>query len=61
MYHLLFMSCNLFEILAKKITTENFNDIVQMKISEGMDIARARKETKKNNMNVWKLVPVIRK
>ena len=59
-YHLLFMSCNLFEVAAKKLTDDNFDAIVQMKISEGKSIANARRETKKNNMDVWKLVQIIR-
>lgn len=59
-YNLFFMSCNLFELAAKEIINVNFNDIVQMKISEGKDIVVARKETKRNGMDVWKIVPVIR-
>ena len=60
-YNLFFMSCNLFELVAKEMAEETFEDIVKKKIEEkGMKEAHARKETR-NDMSVWKEVPVIRK
>lgn len=59
-YHLLFMSCNLFELVAKEMAEETVEEIVKKKIEEkGMKETRARKETR-NAMSVWKEVPVIR-
>ena len=58
-YHLLFMSCNLFELVAKEMAEETVEDIVKNKVEvKGMGEARARKETP-NNMSVWKVVPEI--
>ena len=58
-YHLLFMSCNLFELVAKEMAEETVKDIVKKKVEDtGMGEARARKETH-NNMKVWKTVPEI--
>jgi len=58
-YHLLFMSCNLFELVAKEMAEETVKDMVKKKVEDkGMGEARARKETP-NNMNVWKVVPTI--
>ncbi len=59
-YHLLFMSCNLFELVAKEMAEETVKDMVKKKVEDkGMGEAHARKETP-NNMNVWKVVPTIR-
>ena len=59
-YNLFFMSCNLFELVAKEMAEETFEEIVKKKIEvNGMKEARARKETR-NDMSVWKKVRVIR-
>ena len=58
-YNLFFMSCNLFELVAKEMAEETVEGIVKKKIEEkGMKETRARKETR-NDMNVWKKVRVI--
>jgi len=65
------MSCNLFELVAKEMAEETVKKKFEKKIEkmvkkkveeEGMDEARARKETlnELSNMSVWKEVPVIR-